>query len=69
MAEQLRRFLRLKQVIAHVGLCRSAIYQKVKSREFPTPYLLSDSGRAVAWLEDEVAQWQQARIQAKQRAS
>ena len=60
-----RRFLRLKEVKHTVGLGRSAIYQKVKDREFPAPVSLG--ARAVAWLSDEIGAWMDARISASRR--
>lgn len=57
-----RRFLRLTEVKHQVGLGRSAIYQKVKSGDFPAPVNLG--ARAVAWCSDEVAAWMDARIEA-----
>jgi prophage regulatory protein len=59
-----RRFLRLCDVKYQVGLGRSAIYQKIKSGEFPAPYLLSANGRAVAWNSEEIEAWMDSRIQA-----
>ena len=64
MAEQLRRFLRLKQVTQLVGYQRSAIYAKIQAREFPKPYPLSANGRAVAWNSEEIEAWIDSRIQA-----
>lgn len=62
MAKQDRRFLRLPDVRHQVGLGRSAIYQKIKAREFPAPYLLSPNGRAVAWNSEEIDAWIDSRI-------
>jgi prophage regulatory protein len=56
-----RRFLRLTEVKHQVGLGRSAIYQKVKSGDFPSPVNLG--ARAVAWCSDEVAAWMDACIE------
>lgn len=60
-----RRFMRLHEVKYQVGLGRTAIYEKIKNNEFPAPYPLSNSGRAVAWASDEIDQWIESRIQAK----
>lgn len=62
MAEQLRRFLRLKQVTQLVGYQRSAIYAKIHANEFPKPYPLG--ARAVAWLSDDIDAWIESRIKA-----
>lgn len=60
MAEQLRTFLRLKQVKVVIGLSRSWIYAAMKRGEFPSP--ISLSVRAVAWDSATVAEWQAQRI-------
>lgn len=65
MTQQPRRFLRLPAVKQAVGLGRTAIYEKIKSGEFPSPYPLSNNGRAVAWASDEIDRWIESRIQAK----
>lgn len=57
------RFLRLKQVIARTGLSRSSIYLMVGDGQFPRQVRLSGS-RSVAWIEAEVEDWMQARIEA-----
>jgi prophage regulatory protein len=64
MAEQQRRFCRLHEVKYQVGLGRSAIYQKIKSGEFPAPIPLSDNGRAVGWDSRAIEAWMDSRIQA-----
>ena len=51
MAEQLRTFLRLKQVKSITGMSRSWIYDAVRRGAFPAPIALSR--RAIAW--DSVA--------------
>lgn len=62
MTQQSRRFFRLPEVKHQVGLGRTAIYQKIKSGEFPKPYPLG--ARAVGWLSDEIEAWIESRIQA-----
>jgi predicted DNA-binding transcriptional regulator AlpA len=37
----------------------------IKTGEFPKPVPLSDSGRAIAWLETDLIAWQNARIAAR----
>ena len=61
------RFLRLPAVIARVSMSRSAIYRRVKCHEFPQPVPLG-SARTVAWIEHEIAEWQQAQIAAARGA-
>lgn len=62
--ESPRRFMRLPAVKQAVALGRSAIYEKIKTGEFPAPYTLSESGRAVAWASDEIENWITSRIRA-----
>ncbi len=54
--ERVTRFLRLPAVIEMVGLQRTAIYGRIKAGTFPKPVQLGP--RAVAWDEQELAQWQ-----------
>lgn len=61
MAEQLRTFLRLKQVRAATGMSRSWIYEAIRCGRFPAPIPLG--ARSVAWDSDAVAEWQECRIQ------
>jgi len=56
MAEQLRTFLRLKQIKVVTGMSRSWIYEALKRGEFPSP--ISLGVRAVAWDSATVAEWQ-----------
>ena len=61
MTEQLRSFLRLKQVKAVTGMSRSWIYDAIRRGDFPAPIALG--ARAVAWDSADVADWQERRIQ------
>lgn len=58
--QQARRFLRLPEVKQITGLGKTTIYALMKSGEFPRGVRIS--GRAVGWIEEEVAQWVQDRI-------
>lgn len=60
MAEQLRSFLRLKQVKAVTGFSRSWIYEAIRRGDFPAP--ISIGARAVAWDSAAVAEWQESRM-------
>jgi prophage regulatory protein len=62
MTQHARRFLRLPDVKLIVGYGRTAIYQKIKSGEFPKPYPLG--ARAVAWLAEDIEAWIESRIKA-----
>ena len=66
MAEQLRSFLRLKQVKTVTGMSRSWTYEAIRRGEFPAPIPLS--ARAVAWDSASIAAWQAARIARKPNA-
>ena len=54
------RFLRYREVENLTGLPTSSLYDEMKVGRFPKPIKLSAA--RVAWLETEVAEWQQARI-------
>lgn len=58
--------LRLPAVKARTGLSRSTIYLRVSEGRFPKPVGLG--GRAVGWLEAEVQDWLQRRIEASRKA-
>lgn len=55
------QILRRKEVEAVTGLSRSAIYAKMATDEFPQQIKLSE--RSVGWLEHEIQEWIQTRIQ------
>jgi prophage regulatory protein len=57
---RLRKFLRLKQVREVTGLPTTTIYEQMGRGEFPAAFKIG--ARAVAWLEDDIAAWQAARI-------
>jgi len=51
-----KRFLRLPAVMELVGIKRTVIYERIKAGTFPAPVQIG--ARAVAWAEEDVAQWQ-----------
>lgn len=55
-------FLRLPTVQRRTGLSRSSIYFRMSEGSFPRPVSLGS--RAVGWVESDVQQWIEARIQA-----
>jgi prophage regulatory protein len=59
--------LRLPTVKARTGLSRSTIYLRVSEGTFPKPVSLG--GRAVGWIESEVQQWLEQRIEASRKAA
>lgn len=61
------RFLRLKDVMEKTGLSKSAIYSKIKEREFPASVPIGS--RTVAWLESDINDWLEWRVQVRVRAA
>lgn len=61
------RLLRLPEVKHFVGLGRSAIYEMIQKREFPSPIKLGP--RAVAWVSEEIATWIQTKIAASRNST
>ncbi|WP_085463765.1 helix-turn-helix transcriptional regulator [Mesorhizobium australicum] len=59
--------LRRKDVEARVGLSRSTIYELMAANRFPKPVPLSR--QRVGWLESEIADWQKARIDARDKVA
>ena len=57
----MKRLLRLRAVEELVGIKRTQIAEHVKRGEFPPPIKLTDTGRAVAWLEEELITWRDER--------
>ena len=53
------KFLRRRDVEALTGLCRSAIYRRMREEDFPQPRDVG--GGAVRWVESEVREWMDAR--------
>jgi prophage regulatory protein len=58
-----QKFLRLRDVQLRVPYSRSSIYVMISRGEFPRQ--ISLGGRAVAWLESEIDNWIEARIQGR----
>ena len=59
--------LRLPDVKRSTGLSRSTIYLRIAQGTFPKPVSLG--GRAVGWLEAEIQEWLQRRIEACRKES
>lgn len=55
-----KRILRRPAVQKEVGLSRSTIYARIQQGTFPKP--ISLGGRLVGWLEQDVQNWIQDRI-------
>jgi prophage regulatory protein len=61
----LRRILRLPQVVEATGETRSTIYKRIAEGEFPRPVRLG--AKSVGWVEDEIAEYNNARIAARDK--
>lgn len=53
------RLIRIREVLHISGLSRSALYARIKNREFPAQVKLS--ARSSAWVRSEVVAWAAAR--------
>ena len=68
---QKHRFIRLSEVMSRTGYGRTSIYRKMEDGSFPKSLKLGGppkdpnefDSRAVAWIEDEVDQWIESRIE------
>ena len=68
--KQKYRFIRLNEVLSRTGFGRISIYRKMEEGSFPKSLKLGGppkdpsifDSRAVAWIEDEVDQWMESRI-------
>jgi prophage regulatory protein len=58
MANTIRR---LPHVKSRTGLSRSSIYLRIAQGSFPKP--ISLGGRAVGWLESDIEEWIQNRVE------
>ena len=66
-----KRFIRLPEVLSRTGYGRTTIYRKMEEGTFPRSVKLGSppidpnvfDSRAVAWIEDEVDQWIDSRIE------
>jgi prophage regulatory protein len=68
MTEQSVRLLRRKALRERIGLGDSQLDAHIAAGEFPAPIKLTDSGRAVAWIEAEVEEWLAKRIKVRAAA-
>ena len=55
VAAPFERLLRLREVMARTGRCRSSLYADIKSGDFPPN--LAIGRRAVAWTESSISEW------------
>ena len=69
--KQKHRFIRLPEVMSRTGYGRTSIYRKMEDGSFPQSIKLGGppldpslfDSRAIAWLEEEVDQWIESRIE------
>ena len=69
-----RSFIRMNEVLSRTGYGRTSIYRKMEEGTFPKSLKLGGppkdasifDSRAIAWIEDEVDQWVEDRIEERQ---
>ncbi len=59
------RLIRIKQVVKITGISKSYIYQLVSKGQFPQSVNLIQGGSSVAWVESEVLDFIESRIQSR----
>ena len=72
-----KRFIRLPEVLSRTGYGRTTIYRKMEDGSFPRSVKLGGpledpnafDCRGVAWIEDEVVQWIESRIEVRDLGS
>ncbi|AEB27872.1 helix-turn-helix transcriptional regulator [Francisella hispaniensis] len=57
------KILRLSQVVEMTGTSKSTIYRWINANQFPKPINLSHA--SVGWLEADINDWIQSKIQAR----
>jgi len=63
------KLIRIKQVIDITNLSKSYVYQLCSQGLFPKPVQLVKGGTSVAWVENEIQEWIQSRIDARNEVS
>lgn len=61
--DQIRKLIRIKSVIKLTALSKSYIYELSKKGLFPKSLQLVPGGTSVAWVEHEIKEWIESRIQ------
>ena len=72
-----KRLIRLPEVLSRTGYGRTTIYRKMEDGSFPRSVKLGGppidpnvfDSRAIAWIEDEVEQWIDSRIEERDLGS
>lgn len=62
-ASKLNRLFRLSDLPQFVGLRRTQILELMRLGKFPKAIKISDGGRAIAWLESDLIEWQSKRVE------
>lgn len=57
------KLIRIKDVVQLTGISKSYIYQLCSNNLFPKSIQLIQGGSSVAWVEGEIQQWIDERIQ------
>lgn len=60
-----KRLIRIKEVMQITGISKSYIYSLCSKNQFPQSIQLVKNGSAVAWIEQEVLDWIDSRINAR----
>jgi prophage regulatory protein len=60
--DQIRKLIRIKSVIESTGLSKSYIYALSNRDLFPKKVPLVPGGSSVAWVESEISDWIDSRI-------
>ncbi len=60
------KILRLPTVKEFTGLSRSTIYLRMANNEFPRP--ISLGGRSVGWVEQDIKEWLEKKIEASRKS-
>lgn len=60
-----KRLIRIREVIKLTSISKSYIYQLVGQNIFPKSIQLIPGGTSVAWVESEILDWIDQRIQAR----
>ena len=65
--DQPQKLIRIKSVIELTGLSKSYIYALAGKGLFPKSIQLVPGGTSVAWVESEIRQWIETRIQERDK--
>lgn len=58
-----KRFISLRDVLSRVPISKTHLYRLINSGEFPKPIRISQ--QRVAFLESEIEEWMNARLEAR----